>query len=383
MQHLLFPLLLCILVGCNTQDDPSMPATTVSYQIATIADLNNMRHDLDGDYVLTADLDFTGSSFTSDTGWPPIGYPDPFTGTLNGKGHTISNLFINRTSSGEQTGLFAKLENARVDSLGFLNCSVHGSSYTGTLVGRSQSSIIHDCFTEGTIHGGGMTGGLIGLAAFSQIERCYARCTVEGASSVGGLVGAFASSSSATNCYSIGTVSGLDQIGGFAGRINLSAVVNQCYATGRVIDNGTISTSGGFTGSLYLNSRIINCYFKGSVSGTRWVGGLTGSLYDSSFVVTSYCTGSISESWSNSKGIIGNEIDSSILSSFWNITTAAGLKLKAGLYGKTTEQLRSITTYTDRSQPGLDTAWNFETIWAIDSGVNEGYPYLRTTPIDN
>ena len=58
-------------------------------EIATAEELDQIRDDLDGHYVLTQDIDLT------DWGeWDPIGSTTsaPFTGTLDGQGHVIRGL---------------------------------------------------------------------------------------------------------------------------------------------------------------------------------------------------------------------------------------------------------------------------------------------------
>lgn len=86
--------------------------------IYTIEDLDSIRNDLTGDHVLMNDLDFNGNdsysdptnkiSYTTGEGWDPIGVDvsgSEFSGTFDGNGYTISNLYINNTTD-EYVGLF-------------------------------------------------------------------------------------------------------------------------------------------------------------------------------------------------------------------------------------------------------------------------------------
>lgn len=70
--------------------------------IQTADDFNQIRHDLTGDYCLTEDIDL--SAYTN---WEPI---SQFKGTLDGQGHTISNLTINRPDT-DYVGLFSIIRN--------------------------------------------------------------------------------------------------------------------------------------------------------------------------------------------------------------------------------------------------------------------------------
>ncbi|MCL2728303.1 MAG: BACON domain-containing protein, partial [Bacteroidales bacterium] len=71
-------------------------------EVATVAQLNDVRNQLLWNYILMADLDLGVNPYNTDSGWSPIG---TFTGVFDGNGHTISNLYINRGGS-DNIGLF-------------------------------------------------------------------------------------------------------------------------------------------------------------------------------------------------------------------------------------------------------------------------------------
>jgi hypothetical protein len=54
--------------------------------------------------------------------------------------------------------------------------------------------------------------------------------------------------------------------------------------------------------------------------------------------------------------------------SFWDVETS-GQTTSADGTGKTTSEMKTQATFTDAG-------WNFDDIWAIASGTNDGYPYL-------
>lgn len=55
--------------------------------ISTCSELQNISGDLSGSYVLAADINCAGFPFSPIAG---------FTGTLDGQGHTVSNLTVNQ-----------------------------------------------------------------------------------------------------------------------------------------------------------------------------------------------------------------------------------------------------------------------------------------------
>ena len=108
-------------------------------EIATAEDLNDIRDDLDGHYVLTQDIDLT------DWGeWHPIGRTAsaPFTGTLDGQGHVIRGLDVagvNLIDSRMCAGLFGYARDAVIKNLGLEDMRVEMNSlypgWVGGLVG--------------------------------------------------------------------------------------------------------------------------------------------------------------------------------------------------------------------------------------------------------
>lgn len=99
---------------------------------------NNAR--LDGNYILMANLDFT------DTVWPPALTRGKFTGTILGKGHTISNIDVIQSDNSQLTGgLFGALDtgasigNVRFDNVRFTVSA--GSRMQGAAFGLLAGSI--------------------------------------------------------------------------------------------------------------------------------------------------------------------------------------------------------------------------------------------------
>ncbi len=194
---------------------PAIPAAAEVLTISTLAELEAFRDSVNSgeDYhgvtvTLTADIDLGGE----ENQWTPIGYPSkPFSGTFDGKGHTISGLYINQPDSDYQ-GLFGEnmgtIQNLAVE--GF----VSGYSYIGGIAGRSLRTITN-CSFAGTVSGFDSVGGLVGYHEYGTLSGCSHSGTVSGAENVGGMIGYH--HGIITTSYSTGTVGGDEYTGGVAG----------------------------------------------------------------------------------------------------------------------------------------------------------------------
>jgi len=96
-----------------TDDDGATDSTskviTVPTGITTCEELQDMKNDLSGNYYLANDIDCSDTvNWNSGAGFEPIGNSsNPFTGTFDGGGHKITNLYINRPST-NNVGLFGR-----------------------------------------------------------------------------------------------------------------------------------------------------------------------------------------------------------------------------------------------------------------------------------
>ncbi len=193
----------------------------------------------DKHFIQTTDID-AGQTNLFDGGWTPIGNSVMyFTGSYNGQGHIINNLYIDQVSK-DYIGLFGLAYQATIINLGLTNLDIVGRNYVGGLVGLSFSTI-YSCFTTGNISGSLYLGGLLGYN-ISSVSNCYSSVNVSGNMVVGGLVG-YHEQSSVTNCYSKGSVIGNWNAGGLVG-INGSVVSNSFWDT----QTSGLSTSQGGTG---------------------------------------------------------------------------------------------------------------------------------------
>ncbi|MDG6219800.1 MAG: hypothetical protein QCI00_10260, partial [Candidatus Thermoplasmatota archaeon] len=190
------------------------------YQITHIDHLNLIRYYPWANYTLMNDLDFNNichyintslkDVFTTGSGWDPIRnltdrYSAGFSGTIDGKGYSINNLFINRPDTDKQ-GLFGYTEDATFYNLHVLNANVTGNNRCGILVATIRyGGKIEHCSVSGKITGNNRVGGLVGVTINTFVNYSFSEADVFAVSDSGGFVGDFAIST-LSNCYSTGNV---------------------------------------------------------------------------------------------------------------------------------------------------------------------------------
>ena len=175
--------------------------------------------------------------------WTPIGQSNAFSGTFDGKGHTIEDMSANVTSG--YAGLFGNLtgtvQNLQVEGSvtasgkvravgGIVGYSAGGTVQNclskvnilapqvncpvGGVVGESSnnlsdntSSTVNLCWNEGTVTGGSdSTGGIVGTNSKGAVTNCANFGAVKGSSTAGGIVGI----GTAANSYNLGDVTGAE-----------------------------------------------------------------------------------------------------------------------------------------------------------------------------
>lgn len=199
----------------------------------------------DGSFKLTADLDFANVSFNG---------IENFSGKLDGDGHIIKNLNIQRAGEGK-LGLFLSTIGAEIKNLGIEN------SVIGTKENKHIGSFI-----------GEMNGG--------NIDGCYVgNSRIVGKDHVGALVGQLNSGALMSNCYSTAYVQTTGwQAGGLVGSIN-NATIDKSYFSGVVVGNWNrtggivgLKNGGDETGNSVKNSVNLASYILGADSPKRVVG---------------------------------------------------------------------------------------------------------------
>ena len=202
--------------GRGTREDP--------WQIASAEQLQLIRENLAGHYVLVADIDLSGYE-----NWEPIGafrslsdapedaevpHPDyAFTGTFDGAGHTISNLTVSAASP-MGAGLFGcasgtESEEAYIGNFTLENIDVSGFYLVGGAVGlQFMNCKVSDIVLKGEnrLSGSQGIGGVVGTA-FDLISNCTATAEITVAGDSGacaGLIAGGTTMSSIVNCEAIG-----------------------------------------------------------------------------------------------------------------------------------------------------------------------------------
>lgn len=189
---------------------------------------------------LTKDIDLSGEA------WTPIGIGDAFyagtpsySGTFDGKGHTIKNLSID--SSAHYVGLFGYVYGGTIRNL-TVSGSVKGSEHTGGIAGAANGGTFENCANQCAVQGG-TTGGIIGFATEEGIlivRDCYnvGSITTTTGKSVGGIIGQCSWHETISNCYNAGTVTGTANAGAIIGSYSSDKISNCYYLDGSVIRKG-------------------------------------------------------------------------------------------------------------------------------------------------
>ena len=252
------------MTGSGTESDP--------YQISTADELKWFRDKVNsGEYglcaVLTADI-----TLDSSEAWTPI-VPDNthyYTGTFDGKGHTISGL--NVTGEFVYAGLFGTVKDGTIKSLTVAG-KVSPSNFqciVGGIVGYASNAVIKNCSNHCSVTGRttSIIGGIAGFNSSGAIIDCYNVGTISGinyAEAIGGIVGS--NSGTISNCYNVGTVSNDTSVGEIAG--HNSDTVENCYYLNTTNNNavgknkGTITSTKSMTAAQFADGTVLNLLING------------------------------------------------------------------------------------------------------------------------
>ena len=211
-------------------------------------------------------LNNTGDSTNN---WVPIGGSatatsessgsgNAFKGTFNGHGHTIYNLYCEKTNY-FHAGLFGCVQNpCTIDSLVLLNPTVKSCGMMGALVGMSRSGgqiYIRYCLV--------VNANIVGTPSGTGPSAEH--------NNIGGILGANYPNSSGTymeNCGVTGSISGR-YIGGIGGNAEYAYLTN-CYFAGDLTplnsNYGGMTSHGGNRTNCYSYTNILNSQSQSSAS---------------------------------------------------------------------------------------------------------------------
>lgn len=227
--------------------------------------------------------EFKFNNATSEQSVPIGNSSTKFSGTFDGKNHTISNF----KTSGQYSGLFGYVNGATIQNLTVNVTNNAGATSAGGLVGAvNGTTTIRNCTVNGTISGTHQVGGFVGFAqGVYQDNTLVLPCnlTIEG-------------------CINNATVTTTSQAsdnnrtsaGGFVGYVNAGATVtiksyiDENGQTKKSTNNGKISTTssadnkgvGGFVGYSYGKITLTDCVNEknATITGKERVGGLVGYI---------------------------------------------------------------------------------------------------------
>lgn len=270
--------------------------------------LSNSPEDWDKSFVLTADLDLSGSIFDRAV-IAPDNVPSSevtsfdgtrFTGSFNGNGHTISNLTIRTENGGDYLGLFGCIQNSAIKNLRMENVSITAfgkSSTIGAVAGQTINSQLSLCVVSGSITAGEVSaattiknvGGLVGYQLYGLVESCASRVNISSGDEgflLGGIVG-WLTEGTIRHAFAAGTIEGglkTQHVGGLAGQVSVivgdvnPAIIENSCAHGSIVVGQNSSSLGGLVGSLYIPCEIRNSYSAVRLSYTGIFGVSFGGL---------------------------------------------------------------------------------------------------------
>jgi hypothetical protein len=290
-----------------------------------------------------------------------------FTGSLDGRNHTVRDLHIDRPDTA-QVGLFGYATPRFVANLRLLAMNVTGGNDTGGLAGAltgpwDGTVRLSNIDVSGNFSGIWDVGALVGYLTRGATDDCHLLgdgSDVNGFYNVGGLVGCMGEGLM-SNSHAVGTVVGRARCaGGLVGLANGGAI-STSYSSGDVSGGWQV---GGLIGCLYRKG-VANSYSTGTVTGGTSVGGLVGDV-SSAGVSHSYSAGGVTGTKSIG-GLVGSTWSTTATACFWD-TQASGLATSALGNGKTTAEMRTRDTFADAG-------WDLVSVWFIIEDVT--YPLLR------
>lgn len=252
-------------------DTPALSISTVQ-ELAAFAEEVNAGQTYEGQLVeLTADLtlntavvDWQGHLNEGEfTQWTPIGTEgNPFKGSFNGNGHTITGIYI-ENAQGTMQGLFGAVDGGTVYNVtvkdSYISASAHAGAVAGYLTGKGIVSSCHG--DNNSIYTKDRSGGIVGWVNDSDVCNCSADGYCYSNRCSGGIVGDIYSAARLYNCYSAVTVEGQELVGGISGGTTRADIQN-CLMVGSVQNGGYLIAGGGgsrtITNSFALQNDSVN-----------------------------------------------------------------------------------------------------------------------------
>ncbi len=315
-----------------------------------------------------ASVNTTGNDYVGGLiGYERIGlvFDSYATGTVNGYENvgglvglntdgTVNNSFATGNVIGEyrNVGGLVGLNEGTVNN-SYATGNVSGEEYyVGGLVGENGGTIFNS-YSSGNVIGYRYIGGLVGNNRYGTVEKSYSTGNISGTSGsswyIGGSVG-YNDDGIVNSSYATGTVDGPSYTGGFIG-YNRFGTVEDSYARGDVTRlSGSTSTSlGAFLGYNY-QGKTINCYSTGAV------------IYEDTDNPTN----------KGFAGAVDTGGDYECSGNYWDVETSGQNSTAGNATGKSTEEMKTQSTFTDAG-------WDFVDTWHIVENII--YPLLQWQPL--
>lgn len=331
-----------ILLGSGTKEDP--------YLIHNAKELQAMSGELDAYYKLAQDIDMTLVSVFN-----PIGTEDaPFTGTLDGDGHKISNLTINYSLN--DAGLLGYIKDASVININLVDANVTTTAeYAGVIAGRvvGNSNMkqinISGIVTSNSDYVGGLIGELNAAEKnIINISDVKANMSlVKGNDYIGGVIGNVSNilgeEIKINNITSDDiTVEGNDNVGGLFGKISNTYTgiikLENLDSNAKVNANSYVGALAGNIANVSVGDITLNKLFaKGQVNASNdFVGGIAGALSGtlSNNLTADELSSDVEVNGRNYTGVLTGKADYLVLNNAAITGKIGGLNYTGGLIGQ-------------------------------------------------
>lgn len=245
------------------------------------------------DYTLTTDINLAEA--TNGLAQAPIGNAKTlFTGTFDGKEHTISGIDI---SGATQIGLFGFAADATIKNLTIYGTVTGTGNGVGGFVGHvdTASVTLKNCVNYCTVTGVDSVGGIIGRVETNSstvyIGGCINEGTITAARYAAGIAGFHSQTGGATtieNCINNGAVTATTAYaGGMSGYWRVySGAANKCFVQDCInTGNVTVTGSSGYAGGIiaYGSNKnykytITRCLNTGSITASKYSRPIAGTV---------------------------------------------------------------------------------------------------------
>jgi hypothetical protein len=307
---------------------------TINYNTGDIIFNNPLSDKSEYNIDSTVKIDYNADN--SYNGFTPIESAN-FAPEIDGNGHVISNIHINRPDE-NNVGIFRNIEGGAIYDLTIGGHYVSGYNSVGGLVGNMDGGFVDNVRIAGAIQGQENIGGLIGETSRTNITNVNALIAVNGQQNVGGITG-YANENA---------------------NITKSAIQT---AEGRTISG--YRNVGGIIGDSYT-SNINTSYSLAVIYGSENIGGLVGAQREESTLNESYATSTVvGESVETRGGLVGVN-NGEVNNTYWDVLgtnqynaagTASESIISSNVVGLETNQMVGTSVFDNMNLFDFDNTW--------------------------